>query len=69
MKAKMAYKVIDLLKEGRKYKDGVASLFLELSYEAPYFIRYEYHGDGFNGEAYSHRTQLTEKELFDFITR
>lgn len=68
MKATMAYRLIDLLKQGKKYRDGRSNLFIELYFDDPHFVRYEYHGDGFNGEAHSQRTHLTEKEIFTFIT-
>jgi len=67
MRAKMAYTLMNLLKKGKIYRDGHTNLFIELSYDDPHFIRYEYHGDGFKGEAHSNKTQLTEKEMFDFI--
>ena len=67
MNQKMAIQLIDLLKKGRKYREGRSNLFVELYYEAPFFIRHEYQSNGNRKEAHSARTQMTEREMLAFI--
>ncbi len=67
MKISNARRVMQLLKKGKKYRDGLSGIFVELYYEAPFFIHHEFNGDGFNGEAVSHRTKFSEQEMLTFF--
>ena len=67
MNQKMAIRMLDLLKKGRKYREGQANIFVELYYEAPFFIRHEYHSNGNKKESHSSRIRMTEREMLAFI--
>lgn len=67
MKIATANRLITLLKQGKKYKDGLSGVFVELYYEAPYFFRHEYNGEEIDSEASSQTFQLTEQEMLRFI--
>lgn len=67
MNQKMAVRMMDLLKKGGKYREGQRNILVELYYEAPFFIRYEYQNNGTQREIYSTRTKMTEREMLNFI--
>ena len=67
MKFSTAQKLIQLLKRGKRYRDGLSNSFVELYYEAPNFIHHEYSADRRNGVLLNEKTSYNERDMLNLI--